>query len=140
MRAICRATLRGVRILSKPYDDIPGTYVMDGAHSRKGYRLNMFCMSLNDGANRDAFRENESAYIDRFGVTPEQKQAVLDRDYLRLLQLGGNIYYTFKIAIFDNRSMQFVGGQMSQISEEEFRQMMIAGGRDIQSNRYREGS
>ena len=38
----------------KTYDDIPGTYVMDGAHCRRGYRLNMFCMSLNRAEGREA--------------------------------------------------------------------------------------
>ena len=123
--------------MSKPYDDIPGTYVMDGEHCRKGYRLNMFCMSLNKETNREEFSADESAYIDKFGVTSEQKRAILDRDYLKLLRLGGNIYYTFKIAIFEKKSMQYVGGQMSGISEEEFRQMMQSGGRPIDGNRYR---
>ncbi|MGK0221502.1 MAG: protocatechuate 4,5-dioxygenase alpha chain [Limisphaerales bacterium] len=126
--------------MSKPYDDIPGTYVMDGAHSRRGYKLNMFCMSLNSEDNRETFRQDESIYIDGFGLTAEQKQAVLDRDYLELLRLGGNIYYTFKLAIFDRNSMQFVGGQMSGISEEAFKQMMLDGGRPIEGNRYKEGN
>ena len=112
---------------------------MDGEHCRKGYGLNMFCMSLNEEANRDAFRRDESAYLDQFGLTPAQKQAVLDRDYLKLLRLGGNIYYTFKIAIFDRKSMQYVGGQMSGASEDEFKAMMINGGRPIEGNRYASG-
>ena len=119
----------------KDYDDIPGTFVFDGAHNRKGYRLNTFCMSLNESANREAFAEDESTYLDRFSLTREQKQAVLDREYLELLRLGGNIYYTFKIAIYDRKSMQYVGGEMSGITEEEFKQMMIDGGRPIEGNR-----
>lgn len=117
------------------YDDIPGTYVMDGEHCRKGYHLNMFCMSLNKAENRDTFRKDEAAYLDQFKLTREQRQAVLDRDWLGLLRLGGNIYYTFKLAIFDGLSMQYVGGAMSGITEEEFRQMMIHGGRPIEGNR-----
>ncbi len=114
----------------REYEDIPGTYVFDGEHSRKGYHLNMFCMSLNDPANREAFREGEEAYLDRFPMTPEQRQAVLERDWLEMLRLGGNIYYTFKIAIFDGHSMQYVGGKMSGVSEAEFKQMMLDGGRN----------
>ncbi len=119
----------------KEYADIPGTYVFDGEHSRKGYRLNMFCMSLNEAANRELFAQDESAYLEGRGLTPEQRKAVLDRDYLELLKLGGNIYYTFKIAMFDRRSMQYVGGQMSGMTEEEFKAMMIGGGRSIEGNR-----
>ena len=121
----------------KDYADIPGTYVFDGEHSRKGYRLNMFCMSLNEAANRELFAQDESAYLEGRGLTPEQRKAVLDRNYLELLKLGGNIYYTFKIAMFDRRSMQYVGGQMSGMTEQEFKEMMIGGGRSIDGNRRR---
>lgn len=112
------------------FKDIPGTYVFDKTHSRMGYHLNMFCMSLNDETNRERFRADEEAYLDGYRLTPEQRKAVLDRDWLGMLRLGGNIYYTFKIAIFDRLSMQAVGGAMSDITEEEFRNMMLTGGRD----------
>ncbi len=119
----------------KDYSDIPGTYVFDGEHSRKGYRLNMFCMSLNDAANRERFAQDESAYLEGRGLTAEQSEAVLARDYLELLKLGGNIYYTFKLAMFDRKSMQYVGGQMSGMTEEAFKAMMVNGGRPIDGNR-----
>lgn len=114
----------------KSYDDIPGTYVFDGEQNRRGYALNMMCMSLNDPANREKFAEDEGAYLDGWDLTPEQRQAVLERDWLGMLRLGGNIYYTFKIAIFDGLSMQYVGGKMSGVTEEEFKKMMIDGGRN----------
>ena len=120
---------------ARDYDDIPGTYVFDGRRSRQGYRLNMFCMSLNDEANRERFRADEQAYLDGFDLTPQQRRAVLERDWLGLLQLGGNIYYTFKLAILDGLSMQDVGGAMSGVTGGEFNQMMIDGGRSIEGNR-----
>lgn len=121
----------------RDYDDIPGTYVFDGEHSRKGYHLNMFCMSLNKAENRERFAADESAYLSTFSLTPEQAQAVLDRHFLEMLRLGGNIYYTFKIAIFDHLTMQHVGALMSNngMSFEEFQQMMINGGRPVENNR-----
>jgi protocatechuate 4,5-dioxygenase, alpha chain len=121
----------------RDYDDIPGTYVFDGEHMRKGYQLNMFCKSLDMEANRQAFRSNASAYLASFELTPEQKQAVVTRDWLSMLRLGGNIYYTFKLAIFDGMSMQHVGAAMSRepMTVEAFRAMMINGGRPIQGNR-----
>jgi len=82
----------------RPYSNIPGTYVLDPQHSMQGYELNMFCMSLNKPQNRDKFRLDEEAYLDDFPLTKEQRKAVLSRDWLGLLQLGGNIYYTFKLA------------------------------------------
>jgi protocatechuate 4,5-dioxygenase alpha chain len=121
----------------REYSDIPGTYVFDPDHSRTGYHLNMFCMSLNKPQNRDRFREDEASYLDQFPMTAEQRQAVLERDWVGMLRLGGNIYYTFKIAIFDGLTMQDVGGRMSGVSREEFQQMMIEGGRSPKGNRYK---
>lgn len=119
------------------YADIPGTYVFDGRHSRKGYHLNMFCMSLNQPENRAAFKRDEAVYLDRFPMTEAQRQAVLARDWLGMLRLGGNIYYTFKIAALDGLSMQHVGARMAspQMSVEAFREMMLNGGRAIDGMR-----
>ncbi|MGI9615740.1 MAG: protocatechuate 4,5-dioxygenase subunit alpha [Acidimicrobiales bacterium] len=119
----------------RDYDDIPGTYVFDGARSREGYQLNMFCMSLNDEANREVFRNDPGSYLDRYDLTVEQREAVDQRDWLRMLQLGGNIYYTFKLAAFDGLSMQDVGGSMSAMTREAFSEMMVGGGRPIDGNR-----
>ena len=74
------------------YSDIPGTYVFDPDHSMKGYHLNMFCMSLNQAANRDRFREDEEVYLKQYPMTPQQQQAILQRDWIAMLRLGGNIY------------------------------------------------
>ena len=117
------------------YRDVPGTYVLDGEHCRRGYALNMFCMSLNMAANRDAFRADPDGYMDDHALTAEQRRAVLERDWVGMLRLGGNIYYTFKLAALDGLSMQQVGGRMSGIGTGEFAQMMIAGGRPIEGNR-----
>jgi protocatechuate 4,5-dioxygenase alpha chain len=121
----------------KDYSDIPGTYVFDPQHSMMGYHLNMFCMSLNKQENRDQFRQNETSYLDQFPMTAEQRNAVLNREWLKMLRIGGNIYYTFKLAIFDGLNMQQAGASMSGVSEEEFKAMMIAGGRKPEGNRYK---
>ena len=111
--------------------------MFDGERARQGYHLNMFCMSLNQAVNREAFRADEAAYLDRYPMSAEQRRAVLERDWLGLLRLGGNIYYTFKLAAFDGMSMQAAGAAMSGtgMSEAEFRQMMQNGGRPIDGNR-----
>jgi len=121
----------------RDYSDIPGTYVFDPHHNMQGYHLNMFCMSLNKAETRDKFREDEAAYLSQFPMTDEQRRAVLERDWLGMLRLGGNIYYTFKIAIFDGMTMQGVGGSMSGVTEEEFKAMMLAGGRSPEGNLYK---
>jgi protocatechuate 4,5-dioxygenase alpha chain len=119
----------------REYDDIPGTFVFDGRRSREGYWLNMFCMSLRDEANREAFRADEAGYLDRFALTPEQREAVLTRDWLRMLELGGNIYYTFKLAACDGMTFQQLAAKQTGVSEEEYVGMMVAGGRSIEGNR-----
>lgn len=121
----------------KDYDDIPGTYVFDADMSRKGYHLNMFCISLRLATGRAGFKADESAYLDGFPMTPEQKQSVLDRDWNMMLQLGGNIYYTSKLAACDGITFQQLAAMMSGSTQEDYRAMMLAGGRPIEGNRYK---
>ena len=120
-----------------PYDDIPGTYVFDARRSRMGYRLNEFLMSLNVAENRDAFRADESAYLDRFGVTADQRTAVLQRDWLGLLEVGGNIYYVYKLAAADGMTFQQLASLQTGLTEDEYVEMMVAGGRPVDGNRSR---
>ena len=117
------------------YEDIPGTYVFDAHRNRSGYALNMFCMSLNDPTNRDAFGKDPSGYLDRWLLSPEQREAIEKRDWLQMIVLGGNIYYTFKLAAVDGLSMQDLGASMSGVTTSDFTEMMIAGGRPIEGNR-----
>ena len=117
------------------YHDIPGTYVFDAEQSRKGYHLNMFCMSLRQAANRDAFKADERAYLDRFDMTEAQKQSVLKRDWNEMLRLGGNIYYTAKLAATDEITFQDLAATMTGMTRDGYRDMMVKGGRPIEGNR-----
>jgi protocatechuate 4,5-dioxygenase alpha chain len=119
------------------YDDIPGTYVYDGARGRMGYALNMFCMSLNKPENRRLFKADEAAYLDRYPLSAEQRRAVAARDWLGMLKVGGNIYYTIKIAFCDGLTFQDVAGMMSGVPRETYAQMMLAGGRSPEGNRFK---
>jgi protocatechuate 4,5-dioxygenase alpha chain len=123
---------------TRDYESIPGTYVYDSRRGRMGYALNMFCMSLNKVENREDFKQNQAAYLDRFALTAEQHRAVLDRDWLGMLRLGGNIYYTIKIAFCDGLTFQDVAGMMSGVPKETYAQMMLAGGRNPAGNRYKD--
>jgi protocatechuate 4,5-dioxygenase alpha chain len=122
--------------LDKPYRDIPGTTVFDAAQARKGYWLNQFCMSLMRPEHRERFLADERSYLDEWDMTEEQKQAVLDRDLNRMIALGGNIYFLAKIGATDGKSFQQMAGSMTGMTEEEYRAMMVAGGRSIEGNRY----
>ena len=115
--------------LDKPYLDVPGTTIFDAEQSRKGYHLNQFCMSLLLAANRDRFKADERAYLDQWPMTEAQKLAVLARDLNRCIALGGNIYFLAKIGSTDGKSFQQMAGSMTGMSEDEYRAMMVAGGR-----------
>lgn len=125
---------------TRPYpledlDDIPGTTVFTAQRSREAYHLHKFCMSLMDAANRAAFKAGEHAYLDRYRMSEAQKEAVLDRDYNRLIDLGGNIYFLVKISNTDGWSVQKAVGSMTGMTGDEYAAMMRAGGRSPEGNR-----
>lgn len=121
--------------LDKPYNDIPGTTIFDAEQSRKGYHLNQFCMSLMKAENRERFKANERAYLDEWPMTEEQKQAVMARDLNRCIELGGNIYFLAKIGATDGKSFQYMAASMTGMTQEEYAQMMLKGGRSPEGNR-----
>jgi len=123
----------------RDYDDIPGTFVFDAERSRQGYGINMFCMSLMQDANRKEFKANEAEYLKKFHLTPEQTDAVLKRDYNRLLELGGNIYFTAKLGATDGHSFQHLAAVMTGNSQDDYAKMMLGGGRSVEGNRSRTG-
>lgn len=120
----------------KIYDDVPGTTIFDAEQSRKGYWVNQFCMSLMKADNRARFKTDERAYLDEWPMSEEQKQALLDRDLNRCIALGGNVYFLAKIGATDGHSFQQIAGSMTGMTEQEYRDMMINGGRSPEGNRY----
>ena len=127
--------------IEKDYDDIPGTYVFDADRSREGYHLNMFCMSLMKAENRKAFKENEEKYLDQFPLTPAQREAILKRQYNRMLELGGNIYFTAKLGASDGHPFQHLAALMTGSTQQDYADMMLRGGRSVEiaGNRSRSG-
>jgi protocatechuate 4,5-dioxygenase, alpha chain len=121
--------------LDKPYQDIPGTTIFDAEQSRRGYWLNQFCMSLMKPDNRARFKADQRAYLDEWPMSEEQKQSVLDMDLNRAISLGGNIYFLAKIGATHGRSFQQMAGSMTGMTEDDYRAMMIAGGRSVEGNR-----
>jgi protocatechuate 4,5-dioxygenase alpha chain len=114
------------------YDDIPGTYVFDAERARVGYALNQFLYSLIHAANREAFKADEPGYLDRFGMSQAQRQAVLIRDWNTLLSLGGVSYALAKLAFTDGHSYQFMAAEMTGMTQQGYMDMMIAGGRSVE--------
>ena len=121
------------------YDDIPGTFVFDAERAKEGYHLNMFCMSLMKDENRKAFKANEAEYLKKFKLTPAQTDAILKRDYNRMLELGGNIYFTAKLGATDGHSFQHLAALMTGSSQQDYAAMMLAGGRSVEGNRSKSG-
>jgi len=122
--------------LDKPYLDIPGTTIFDADQARKGYHLNQFAMSLMHADNRERFLADERAYLDEWEMTDAQKDAVEARDFNRLLELGGNIYYVAKVGAADGLSYVEIVSSMTENDAAAHQQMMIDGGRSPDGNRY----
>ena len=121
------------------FDDIPGTRVFTAKRARKGYHLNQFAMSLMKEENRERFKADENAYLDEWDITPAAKQAVLDRNYNAMIDEGGNVYFLSKLFSTDEQSFQFAAGSMTGMSQEDYAQMMIDGGRSPEGVRSIKG-
>jgi protocatechuate 4,5-dioxygenase alpha chain len=111
------------------FEDIPGTRVFTAERAKKGYELNQFCMSLMKPENRERFKANERAYLDEWPMSEDQKQAVLDRDYNRMLDNGGNIYFLAKIFATDGLSYLQAVSTMTGMPIDDYQKMMLSGGR-----------
>ncbi len=111
------------------FEDIPGTRVFTAARAKKGFYLNEFCMSLMKPENRERFKADERAYLDEWPMSEDQKQAVLDRDYNRMLDLGGQIYFLAKIFATDGLSYLQAVSTMTGMAIDDYQKMMLSGGR-----------
>ena len=120
---------RDIHAYLAEFDDIPGTRVFTAARARQGYHLNQFAMSLMKAENRERWKADERAYLDEWPMTEAAKQAVLARDYNGMIDEGGNIYFLSKLFSTDGKSFQFAAGSMTGMTQEEYAEMMIKGGR-----------
>ena len=113
----------------KPYEDIPGTWIFDAQRARAGYHLNQFLYTLMKEGNRKAFLADERSYLEQFKLTDAQREAVRTRDWNRLLELGAVVYALAKLAFTDGRSYQYMASQMTGMTEKDYVDMMLKGGR-----------
>jgi protocatechuate 4,5-dioxygenase, alpha chain len=120
---------------TNPFDDVPGTTLFDAQRSRQGYHLNMFCISLMKPENRALLKQDEAAYLQQWPMTRRQHEAVLKRDWNRMIELGGNIYFLAKLFSTDGLSFQDVAAVMTDSTPEQYARMMLNGGRPIEGNR-----
>jgi protocatechuate 4,5-dioxygenase alpha chain len=111
------------------HHDIPGTTIFDGEQAQKGFALNRMCFSFNSAENRAAFLKDEDAYCTKYGLTKEQREAVRERNVLKMIEAGGNVYYLAKLAGIFGLNVQDIGAQQTGMSVEEFKQKLVAAGR-----------
>ena len=109
--------------------DIPGTTLFDGNQARKGYALNKMCFSFNAAENRAEFLRDEDAYCAKFGLNAEQREAIRQRNVLKLLAAGGNVYYLAKFAGIFGLDVQDIGAQQTGMSKEAFKAKLVEAGR-----------
>lgn len=112
-----------------PSHNIPGTVLFDGEQAQKGFALNQMCFSFNSAANRSEFQRDEDAYCRKYGLTPEQREAVRARNVLDLIAVGGNVYYLAKLAGIFGLGVQDIGAQQTGMSVDAFKAKLEAAGR-----------
>jgi protocatechuate 4,5-dioxygenase, alpha chain len=118
-----------VHMIDPQRPPIPGTTVFDGEQALRGYALNRMCYSFNDAHNRRAFFDDEESYCRRFNLDRAHRDAVRRRDFLSLIELGGNIYYLAKLAGIFGLSVQDLGAQQTGVSVDAFNARLQAAGR-----------
>lgn len=101
-------------------DRIPDTPLFDRPRSNNGYALNKMAMGLSSPEGRAAFVADESAYLDRFALTPDQRAAVLARDWAEMVRLGGNLFYILKISAVDPTPIRAIGAAQAGLSLDTF--------------------
>lgn len=121
------------------YDSIPGTYVFDGKTAHRAYAMNKLLYSFNHAENRKAFDDDPEGYCEQYGVTEEQKAALVSRDFLQMLQLGANIYFAAKLAVPAGTSVQDAGAAFQGITTEEFKAKLLAKGEGLEKRLMEEG-
>jgi protocatechuate 4,5-dioxygenase alpha chain len=107
---------------------IPGTKVFDGAAAQVGYSLNTMCYSFNYAANRAAFRDDEEGYMERYGLSEAQREAVRKRDVLGMIEAGGNVYYLAKLAGIFGLNVQDLGALQTGLSLDAFKAALLSHG------------
>ena len=115
--------------VTQSWHGIPGTTIFDGAQARKGYALNKMCYSFNSPENREAFLRDEDAYCARFGLNAEQREAVRERNVLKLIAAGGNVYYLAKLAGIFHLDVQDLGAQQTGMTKDAFKAKLAEQGR-----------
>ena len=101
-------------------NEIPDTPLFDREGSIRGYKMNKMAMALGTSEGREAFKADEAAFIDRFGLDDDAKAAVLERNWKEMVRLGGNLFFILKISAVDPTPIISIGAAQAGMSPEEF--------------------
>ena len=104
----------------KKMREIAGTTFFDGPMATKGYALNKMCYSFNSEEGRQAFKDDEEACFEKYGLSEAQRDAVRQRDVLAMLREGGSIYYLAKFGVIFGLNVQDFGGLQTGQSTADF--------------------
>lgn len=99
---------------------IPDTPLFDRQGNIKGYRLNKMAMALGTPENREAFKADEEAFLDRYGLDEEEKAAVMARDWEKMVSLGGNLFFILKISAVDPVPITRIGAAQAGMRHDDF--------------------
>lgn len=99
---------------------IQGSEVFDLENSWRGLRINRMCNALSQARHREAFRQDEEAFLAAHGLSEEEKQLVRARDFSGLLAAGGNIYFLLKLGVVTGNGLYKMGARMRGESYEQF--------------------
>jgi protocatechuate 4,5-dioxygenase alpha chain len=99
---------------------IPDTTIFDLRLSRRGRRLNKMCAALCSPAERDAFKRDEEAFMEKFNLSEDERNLIRKRDFKGLIEAGMNIYAMLKVGSATGNSLYRMGAQMRGESYEEF--------------------
>jgi protocatechuate 4,5-dioxygenase alpha chain len=104
----------------RPGTQIAGSDVFDLHMSARGYRVNKMCNALSTAANREAYKQDEEAFMAAYALSDEEKALVRARDFAGLLAQGANIYFLLKLGVVTGNGLYYMGAQMRGESFEQF--------------------
>ena len=116
------AALNTLTAMKAPDDPLapPNSNVFDGQSGMRGYRINKLAQSMRHADNREAFLADERGYMTKLGLTAEEQQLVLKRDWYGLQAAGGNQYALVKLGGALGINLVQQGAQMRGETVEQF--------------------
>jgi protocatechuate 4,5-dioxygenase alpha chain len=88
--------------------------LFDEQTATRGIRLNKAAYSLKHAEQRELFEKDEEAWMDQFGLTPEERELMRARDWIGLWRAGMSIYVMVKLSGVTGVPLPEIGRQMKE--------------------------